>query len=47
MRSFVICNSHQILFRLPIKRIRWARHVARMRKRREAHRISVGKLNDR
>jgi hypothetical protein len=43
-RSFIICTPHQILFGvIKSRRMRWAGNVARMRDRRGAYRVLVGR----
>jgi hypothetical protein len=43
MRSFIICTLHKIFIRvIKSRRIRWARHVARMGEMRNGH-ILFGK----
>jgi hypothetical protein len=37
------CSSPRIIRMITLRRIRWAGHIARMKEKRPAHRISVGK----
>jgi hypothetical protein len=43
MRRFMFCVARQILFRIKSRRMRWAGHVALMKKRRVSYRVLVGK----
>ena len=43
MRNFIVCNSPDIVRVIKSRRLRWARHVARMEEGRSAFKILTGK----
>jgi hypothetical protein len=48
MRSFITCKLHRIIISvIKTRRIRWARHIARMRQVRNVFKILFGKSEGR